>query len=152
MIAGNTTPLIPSSAPARLAPDAPWNVGPRGLGSSLLKAQRSFAGVLSRAEHRADASGVTPEQQAREGAESLVALAFVQPMLKEFREANKAAAPFAPTPAEKQFRALMDAELAQRIVRAADFPLVERLARDLLRTTSASPTTAGAEPPAAGVR
>lgn len=140
-------PLMPSAG-AHPALAAPWSGAGPGVGSSLLDAQRSFAGVLSRAHHRADAANAGPEQRAREGAESLVSLAFVQPMLKEFRESNNAAAPFAPTQAEKQFRALMDAELAQRIVRAADFPLVERLARDLLRNSSAPSDSAGAPAPA----
>jgi Rod binding domain-containing protein len=55
----------------------------------------------------------------------------VQPMLKLLRDSNNAAPPFAPGPAEKQFRSLMDVELAQRIVNSANFPLVDALARRL---------------------
>jgi Rod binding domain-containing protein len=53
-------------------------------------------------------------------------------MLKLFRDSNHAAPPFAPTPAEKQFGGLMDTELAQRIVTAKHFPIVDSVAKKLL--------------------
>ncbi len=77
-----------------------------------------------------------PELRAREAAEQLVAIGLVQPVLKELRESNRASPPFAPSQGERQFRALMDAELAQRITRAAGFSLVERLAHDLLKRSA----------------
>ncbi len=100
-----------------------------GLGRDavLSASQRSFAGVLGRAERAA-----SPEAQARESAEQLVAVAFIQPMLKELRDNNHAPPPWAPTQGEKMFGGLADAELAQRLVKASRFPLVERIERDLM--------------------
>jgi len=48
------------------------------------------------------------------------------------RETSNAAPPFAPTQAEKQIRALQDASVAQQIVHASRFPVVDRLARGML--------------------
>lgn len=100
----------------------------RGLEDSRLARQESFQGVMSRASGTLDR-----EARAREAAEQLVAATFVEPLLKQVREAHKPAPPFTPGPGEQQFRALMDAELAQRIVHASQWPLVERLASDLLK-------------------
>lgn len=98
--------------------------------AGLLDRQRSFTEVLSQ---RTSADGAKPAAaQAKETAQDFVAMAFVQPLLKQLRETNGAAAPFAPTKGEQQFRALMDAEIARKIVRASDWPLVNRLARNLL--------------------
>jgi hypothetical protein len=112
------------------------------LSRGLRDDQRSFAAVLGRTgvgplgsgpslRKASSRAGSAPEK-AREAAEQLVAIGLVQPVLKELRESNRASPPFAPSQGERQFRALLDAELAQRIVRAARFPLVERLARELL--------------------
>ena len=59
--------------------------------------------------------------------------ASMQPLLKQLRESSQAAPPFAPTSAEKQLRALQDAELARQVVRGGRFPVVERLAQGMLR-------------------
>lgn len=72
------------------------------------------------------------EEQAHRAAESFVSLAFVQPILKQLRESSWAAEPFAPGAAEKQFGPLLDAEFSERITRAGNFPLVDRVAQDLL--------------------
>lgn len=103
---------------------------------ALVARQRSFAGVLGRELSTPGAERVSPEDRARTTAEQLVAVAFIQPLLKQLRESTHAAPPFAPTQAERQFGALTDAERAQQLTRAAHFPLVERLARDLLKRTS----------------
>lgn len=92
--------------------------------------QRDFAAILARGQ--TSAAG-TPEAQAREQAEQFVAITLVQPVLKQLRESNNAAPPFAPSQGEKQFQSLMDAHVAQQITRATSFPLVDRLAQDLLR-------------------
>lgn len=103
------------------------------LGARLASSQSAFRDVLGRAAALGDASSrETPESRARSAAEQLVAITFVQPILAQVREAKDAAPPFAPTEAEKQFGALMDARVAQEIVGGARLPLVERLARDLL--------------------
>jgi hypothetical protein len=83
-------------------------------------------------------AGSSSVDRAEEAARQLVAVALVQPALKQIREGTWAAPPFAPGAGEKQFRALMDAELAQDLVNHSRWPLVERLARDVrerLRTT-----------------
>lgn len=114
--------------PAPAAPDRRFSPG-----ALLREAQESFATVLGRARGPAAPEPISDAQRARDAAEQLVTQAFVAPMLKQLRETSQAAAPFAPSSAEKQFRALTDAELAQRVVRAARFPLVDRLAQDLLK-------------------
>lgn len=86
----------------------------------------------------------TPEAQAKDAAERFVATALVAPVLKELRETNNAAEPFAPTQGEKQFRSLLDQQVALNVVRGAQFPLVDRLAQHLLRSSG----SAGAEPAA----
>jgi Rod binding domain-containing protein len=90
--------------------------------------QEQFSEVIGRSMGRGDA-----HQRARGAAEQFVAVTFVEPVLKQLRETSQAAPPFAPTRGEQQFRALLDARFAHEIVRAARFPLVDRLAADLLK-------------------
>lgn len=71
------------------------------------------------------------EENAVSTAEQLVAVSLVQPLLTQMRETSQGAPPV-PTQAEKQIRALQDAGVAQRIVQASRFPIVERLARGML--------------------
>ncbi|HYE03711.1 MAG TPA: hypothetical protein VD963_10815 [Phycisphaerales bacterium] len=122
-------PPVPGAAPLRPA---------------LAGRQQDFAGLLARAEPLR-ARGDAPER-ARAAAEDLVAITFVQPLLKELRESNRAAPPFAPGPAEKQFRAFADAELARRIASASRFPLVDAVARRVLRGAEAPPPPARSVP------
>ncbi len=89
----------------------------------------SFARVLG----QVTSDAATPEQAARRSAESLVSMTFVQPLLKQLRETSKAAAPFAPTQGERQFQGLLDAELAERLVRKGNFPIVDRITQQLLQ-------------------
>jgi Rod binding domain-containing protein len=121
--AGSTTAQATTDqpTPARTPPTS-------GLGAR----QAEFAAVLAKKTDRAGPSG-TRESQARTAAEDFVAVAFIQPILKQLRESNTAEAPFAPGPAEKQFRGLMDGQFARRIVQAGNYPLVDRLARDMLK-------------------
>lgn len=98
--------------------------------SRLQASQRSFAAAMGRAQ---TAAGATDEDRALDAAEQLVTQTFISPILKQLRESVDAAPPFAPNQAEKQLRALTDAELAQRIVHASRFPLVDVLARNLLK-------------------
>ncbi|RMH27705.1 MAG: hypothetical protein D6692_07260 [Planctomycetota bacterium] len=101
-----------------------------------LNAQRSFAEALGdirnavRFETKQDRK---PEDRALDAARQLVATTLVEPILKQARETNHAPPPFGPTQAERQFGSLLDHKLAQDIVTASDFPLVDRLAQDLLR-------------------
>lgn len=123
---------------------------PPGLGltnpvarrSGLAREQSEFARILSMAEPAAHSSapadpagtGTRADARARDAAEQLVAKVLVEPILKQMRESNHAAPPFAPTDGEKQFQSMLDAKLAHRITSAARFPLVDRLAHDLRRS------------------
>lgn len=95
---------------------------------------RDFASVLTTDERgplgKRDTDPVT---EARDTAERFIASALVAPVLKELRETSQAAEPFAPTQGERQFRSMLDAQVALNVVRGAQFPLVDRLAQDLLR-------------------
>lgn len=91
--------------------------------------QRSFLDAIAKAN---DGVG-TPRERARAAAEQLVATTFIAPILKEAREAAaKVPPPFGPGEGEKQFRALGDARLADRLARAANWGIVDRIASDLL--------------------
>ncbi len=104
----------------------------RSSESSEVQRQRDFASVLARGNGRGSDPNATPEEAARESAQQFVALTLVQPLLKQLRETNNAAPPFAPSEGEKQFQSLLDAQVAQQVVRKTNFPLVDRVARDLL--------------------
>ncbi|MDX9910435.1 MAG: hypothetical protein RBS39_01250 [Phycisphaerales bacterium] len=111
---------------------------PLAGGAGLASRQSAFRDVLAQASGRGDArTRETPEQRARSAAEQLVAISFVQPILAQVREAKDAAPPFAPTEAEKQFGALMDARVAHELVRGSRLPLVDRLAQNLLARSGA---------------
>lgn len=98
-------------------------------GSSDAERHQDFQTLLGRVTSTGDQS---PEELARKSAEQFVAMTFVQPLLKQMRESDHSAAPFAQTQGQKQFQSLIDADLSQKIVRASNFPLVNRLQSDLL--------------------
>lgn len=138
----NGVQLSPSSSldlasPTNARTIAPVLPDPRDSSVSLSDRQRAFAGVLSRASSHPGKQ--TPEQEARDGAEQFIAITFLQPLLKQLRETNNAAPPFAPSAAEKQMQGMMDAQLAQHIAKAERWPLVDRVAKDLLRNQSLQP-------------
>lgn len=108
-----------TSIPSPLGAAAPTNSGVRPAG---------FDSVL-----RVSRARLEPEEQTRRAAEEFVAQALVLPILKQVRETNQAAAPFAPGPYEKSIGALFDQETAVKIVRAEGFALVDAVARNLLR-------------------
>ena len=94
--------------------------------------QRAFASVIARASAAgaAEASGEgAREAKSREAAEQLVALTFVQPMLKQLRESSNAAAPFGASAAEKSIRQMADGTLAQQLVHASRWGVVDSVAR-----------------------
>lgn len=119
----NVTPTIPTgmSLLPPAAPDARHEV--------------AFADVMRKAQ------GGTSEADVREAAEDLVANAFIAPVLRQIRETSDAAPPFQPTPAEKQFGQMLDAETARQIVRKSRLPLVDRLTDtfEQLRARSGEP-------------
>lgn len=98
--------------------------------AALTRRQEDFAEALSRAQQR---TPQTPRERARETAEQYVALALVQPVLKQAREARSSAPPFGQSQAERSFGAIGDAVLARRMVTSSNWPLVDRLAKDLTR-------------------
>lgn len=95
--------------------------------------ERSFGSTLGGALRAPD----SPDD-ARKAAEEFVAIAFVQPILKEVRESNQAAPPFGPTEAEKAFGPLLDAEIARQVVAKERYGLVDRVARQLLQSGGAA--------------
>jgi len=113
-------------------------------GTVLTSRQVSFAELLGRQSGSGDTT-LTHEQRASAAAEQLVSVALVQPLLAQLRASNNAAPPFAPTAAEKQMRALQDAEVARQITHAARFPLVDRLARHMLESSRRAGTAPGME-------
>lgn len=82
---------------------------------------------------------MSPER-ARDAAQEFVAVALVQPTLAQMREPLWASEPFAPGQHEKTFAPMLDAEIAKRIVTASGFPLVDRIAEQLSRQSSALET------------
>lgn len=68
-------------------------------------------------------------EEARQAAEGLVATSFIKPILAQTRESNNAPPPFGPTQAEKQFQSLLDNRLADELVHAAQFPIVDRMVK-----------------------
>ena len=141
------TAFSPLGAPLGSQPGSQLGslLGSRGSGDGE---QMGFASILARSSSRGVSAGDsddggsggggadTKAAAARKAAEEFVAMVFVDPILKKAREMNTAAPPFAPSTGEKQFGALLDAQIAQKITKAAHFPLVDRLARDLRRDGS----------------
>lgn len=115
--------------PSPIAPLDPRPFTPPAL-TGLSADQHSFGELLT-AERFAQRAGAS--DQAKDAAQKLVAAALVLPMLKQFREMNSAAPPFAPSQGEKSFRAFMDQELAGRLVSAGRWPLVDAVRDKLLR-------------------
>ena len=87
-----------------------------------------FARFLASASASGDAIA---NDETRRAAEQLVAVTFIQPILRAARESNNAAPPFAPTALEKQFGPLMDARLSDSIMRSSRWPLIDRIERDM---------------------
>jgi Rod binding domain-containing protein len=112
----------------------------RSAPPDLRGAQESFASILGR---DAGKSKKTPQQQARDAAEKFVSISLVQPILAQLRENSQAAPPFAPSNGEKQFRALLDAHIAQEVTHAARFPVVDAVARRLLGKVDGRATPGG---------
>lgn len=128
-----TTPIIPTSMTnaATFAPDGP-------LRALRPDDRAGFASALDRVEWSKDDA-----TRAREAAEEFVAMALVQPILASARESTNAAPPFAPGDAERRFGFLLDQRYAHEIVRSQNFPLVDAVTRQLLRTGGASASVGG---------
>lgn len=105
---------------------AHWRTPPE---QGILARQREFNATLGRLPTQA-----TPTEEAsrsREAAADLVAQALVLPILKEFRAAQSSGPPFGVSEGERSFRAMLDDQIARRMVRKEGWPLVESLARQL---------------------
>lgn len=147
----NTLNLTPAMAPAAL--------GHRGL---LTDSQRQFAGILGQMD-RADrplpgtfadgsaAPALKTEEQARAAAQQFVAVALVQPLLGQLRSSNAAAGVFAPSQGEKQFQTMFDAQIAERIVTASNFGIVDKLTDQLMKRIRGSSSQSSAETSAGAV-
>lgn len=75
---------------------------------------------------------------ARAAAEEFISATLIEPILKLSRENNHAAPPFGPTPAEKSFGPMLDAEIARNIVARERYGLVDAVARQLQHDTGAA--------------
>ena len=93
--------------------------------------QLEFANLLGRASSTELGKAAERQKSARqrEAAQDMVAIALVQPILKGLRDSNRAAAPFGPGPAEKQFGGFVDAQWSRSLVRGGNFPLVKAVQR-----------------------
>lgn len=133
----------PGSSFARLTGKKPsLDAGPVSpIEQAKLASQETFSSVLS--QHVAEGVGSKPLsslnpaqrlERSRQAAEDFVAVAFVQPILKNLRSggvAGELPPPFGPGPGEKQFRTIADAQLAKGLTHASRWPLVENLAKRL---------------------
>ncbi len=108
--------------------------------------QRAFTQVMGQEIDRI--RGKADPAKVREAAENFVSIALVQPVFKQLRSTNNTAAPFAPTKAEQQFQSMIDARLAQKMVKSSNWPLVDRLAQDMLkRSQGTQPLTRQGDDP-----
>lgn len=101
-----------------------------GLFDALLhRADR--AEQSGRGHEGAQSQGTGVSDRARQAAVDLVAITFVEPILRQARETRSSEPPFGQTQAERQFGSLMDAQTARRIVQSWEMPLVKRIADDI---------------------
>lgn len=134
----NPRPLPQSAEAAGFMPIKPGQYGVSGNDDSLVSRKDLFTGTELNPSVTQGKSVEAKELRAGEAAQKLVASTLVEPILKQLRETNNAAAPFGPTEAEKQFGPILDGQIADRIVGAADFPLVERIKQDLMKNSAYS--------------
>lgn len=99
--------------------------------------QLEFTEILGKQTSRQ--IGKADEAKIREAAENFVAIALVQPVFKQMRASNHAEAPFGPNKAEQQFQSLVDARVARHIVHKTKWPVVERVAQNMLKKAGLAP-------------
>lgn len=112
-------PAIADASPAALAPSA----APRADRSDF---EERLGTVLDNA-----AGGPTQDEILREAASQLVATAFIMPLVQSMHESPWAQGPFAPGTAEKQFRPMLDQQLADEVTSASTFGLVDTIVKEL---------------------
>ena len=123
---------------AALAGALPRRTGATPEFSRQTQSQLDFAAVMSTQDRGLAGTAnlaTSDEAKARRAAEDLVSITLVQPMLEMARDANQAPPPFGPGEGEKTFGKLLDAQISRSIVRGSNYPLVDRLARDMLKQT-----------------
>lgn len=143
-------PLPRSATGAEFRPIKPGQFGVQDPSGPIMSRKDLFTGNELNPVAVQGKSVEAEELRASEAAQKLVASTLVEPILKQLRSTNNSAAPFGPTEAEKQFGPILDAQIADNIVNAADFPLVERIKQDLLKNSAymAQATQASSAPPA----
>lgn len=116
----------PSASPGDAALSAARRAGVRD------RATPAGAGpaVIGRFNAR-PAAGAPSADDGRRAAEEFISATLIEPILKLSRENNHAAPPFGPTPAEKSFGPMLDAEIARNIVARERYGLVDAVARQL---------------------
>jgi len=121
-----------------LRSDAAGMAAIRPRDADSVERQQDFASLLGRApdtpargvgEPAAGESAAGGRSDRGKAARDLVSIALVQPILKQLRQSNNAAAPFAPGPMEKQFGTFLDAQYANSLVKSGNFGLVSAVQR-----------------------
>lgn len=120
----------------------PWERSISARDESRLNDRRIFASVLSRAKQDAP---LDPEQAAAEGAENLISVALVQPILAKMRESSWGVEPFKQTSGQKSFNGMMDNALALKMVRSGNWPLVDKVKDRILSKLKANEGGADAQ-------
>lgn len=115
-----------------IEPTASANLMAKFTLPALAGAANSEPGGQSFAESLQQAAQAHGRPAAREAATQLVASALLVPVLDAIYERPLAEPPFAPTAAEKRFAPLLSQHLADRIIGAANFSLVDAILDRLL--------------------
>lgn len=126
-VAPRALPALPGGfarALERASGDAPQSGCSGGMSATL-------PGVSASMDRPAGGADLSPEQ-AQKTAREFVSMSLVQPILAQLRKTNAAWGPFKPGNHEQQFGPLIDAEVAMRITRASNFPIVDAVARNLM--------------------
>jgi len=94
----------------------------------------------------------SPRELAYEAAKTLVTEGLVKPVFASLREGGFAADAFKPGAAERRFRPMFDAILADRVVEGSNFDLVTRVADRFERSIAAKNPSSSAAAATVGGR
>lgn len=78
-------------------------------------------------EQLREAARTGRRDQLRDAVSQLVSTALVEPVLSSLRESPFLTGPFAPGDAERRFGPLLDQQIADRVVTAANFPMIDTM-------------------------
>lgn len=126
MNALSSVAFAPRGAPAAFAPYAAIASSTDTVSSTDIASSRGFLRPDDRLAARArqgDTRGL-----ALEAARTLVSEAFIKPVFAQLREGSLASEAFKPGVAEKRFRPLLDAALADAVVAKSGFGIVDAVA------------------------